>query len=210
MTQRNDSFPNRNATKEQRVFGNPLLYLAIALLVLGTTYSIVFLERIARGHSQSVSLIGKLGEKAYQQSALEWQAVAQGQVSDEVAEKLQKAQEESQAILEQVNTFEYRDKVTEVLIEKSNTDEVIARLGISLKTYQETVKQEFEFLAAGDLEAAETLDETQVDPAFETFIETVNEAEVVQTKVANRYSRFTVLMEAIVVILMACLAIWLL
>ncbi len=188
--------------------GNSVFYLIITI-VLGTTYAIVALEKAASSHSQSIPLIGKLSEKAYQQSALEWQAIAEG-LSEEIEEEFREAQEESKEIFEEINTLEHQDDFFEGWLERSGDDHAADELTSAFETYQSAVNEEFELLAAGDIEAAETLDETEVDPAFESFIEAVNEAIAVQTASSKNFRRITIGAEAFVIALMATLVGWLL
>ncbi len=206
MTQHPPIFPKQN---KGLPVGNIILYFFITLIVVATTSAIVFLERAASSHTQTVPLIGKLAEKAYQQSALEWQAVAQGS-TEEVEAEFQEAQEEAQLTLEQMDVIEHQDDFFEGWLETSGDDHAIEELASTFETYQTAMTKEFGLLAAGDIEAAEEVDEEQVDPAFESFIEAVTEAVSKQTASAKNFRRFTVGAEALVVVLMAALATWLL
>jgi cell division protein FtsL len=205
----NQNLPTSSKQSKGLTIGNSVLYILITLIVLVTTYAVVFLEKAASSHTQTVPLIGKLSEKAYQQSALEWQAIAEG-LSAEIAEEFQETQEESRVIFEQINAFEHQDDVFEGWLERSGDDAAAKELTSAFEVYQTAVTKEFELLAAGDIEAAEEVDEEQVDPAFESFTEAVTEAVSSQTASAKNFRRFTLIVEAVVVLLMAVLAAWLL
>ena len=201
---------NPFTSKQNKWFssGNSVFYLIITI-ILGTIYAIVALEKSASSHIQTVPLISKLSEKAYQQSALEWEAIAEG-LSEEIKEEFKEVHQESKVIFEQINALEGQDDFFEGWLERSGDDHSVNELASAFEIYQTAVNEEFELLAAGNIEAAETLDETEVDPAFERLIKAVNEAVAVQTASSKNFRRITIGTEAFVIALMAILVGWLL
>lgn len=70
--------------------------------------------------------------------------------------------------------------------------------------------KEFRFLAQGDFEAAEEVDETEVDPAFEQLREVIENTSLINERDAAKMSRTATVTEWLVVTLVVLLAGWLL
>lgn len=76
------------------------------LIALGTAYVIAELRRRADEANRAMLMLKDLDRQAYQLSSLEWQAVAERQVSDEVDEKVREVYAESSESLEELDRLE--------------------------------------------------------------------------------------------------------
>lgn len=100
-------------------------------------------------------VLADVATEANRQSALEWQAVVEGGLSEEVSRELG-------ALRRRI------DREVQVLIRADSDDRGSVRaLTDRLSSYQAAVDEQFRLLEAGRLEAAELIDEERVDPAFE-------------------------------------------
>ena len=149
--------------------------------------------------------------QAYHQSALEWQAVAEGKVSPEIADERQGVVDALRADLITLNQLEEQGSLLDKLFGTTEAHrghlEETAR---ALDSYQAAVDKEFGFFAQGNLEAAEEIDETEVDPAFEHLNQALETASLANERDAARMSRVAAMAEWLVVMFVVLLVGWLL
>jgi diguanylate cyclase len=155
------------------------LLLLIAVLVAATTgYGISLVNDYAAKRGELNVLLSEIKTSANHQSALEWQAVAEGRLSPELTRKRQRVD----ATMEDLRTE---------LLTTDGESPVARAVENACVIYQAAVDEEFELLAQGDVAEAEEVDEQRVDPAFERLDEALDAAsrryDIVASK-ANRWA----------------------
>jgi diguanylate cyclase (GGDEF)-like protein len=138
--------------------------LVFSLSVAGCTgYVLIRLHDFAAHRSSVNTLVTKLRAGAYHQSALEWQAVAEGRLSPPVS----LGQHEIQGTM---------DDLVSTLWVADPKSSVSKTLSDAYRSYDSAISREFLLLGYGQRSQAEEVDEQQVDPAFERLNETLEAA----------------------------------
>ncbi len=104
----------------------------------------------------------RLLQQSYALNAYEWQAIAHEHISEEIREKV---------------SLNHRDlRLTlESLLELDITEEDVHNLTANYSYYIQAVEDEFSLLDDGQVEAAQTLNQTLVDPAFEQLQQVIQD-----------------------------------
>jgi signal transduction histidine kinase len=110
---------------------------------------------------QAQTELARLAHEAQRLNALEWQALHEGTVSDELIATVGSARMAMNRHFEKVPVLAPRLSETEVLQHH-------------FKAYSAAVDEEFALLRDGRIDAAEALDEERVDPAFEELREVLD------------------------------------
>ncbi len=139
-----------------------LVFASALLVALVAAYLIAQLRNQADEGQQALLLFEDLEGKANRISALEWQAIAEQQLSSEVAEEAQEARDEMAGSLDELGRMEVGS-------------EALPTVEQAFYAYEEAVDEEFRLLASGQFEEAEAVDEERVDPSFEELREALEE-----------------------------------
>jgi len=133
------------------------LVLVAALLVAGAAgYGIVRVHDYAAEHGELKAMLSRIEIVAHQQSALEWQAIAEGGLSPELAQQWREVDEV-------VDSLPLR------LARRDDSPEIGA-VRDAFAAYDAAVDQQYDQLASRSLAEAEALDERRVDPAFDQLL----------------------------------------
>ena len=143
-----------------------LRLVAVGVLVAVTLAAALAIGAVRYGQQQdgTVAHAKSLRADMYALSLLEWRARAEGGVSDEVAALMRDRRADFVAQLRDLDDNDHED-ISVHSVEQAARD--------YLEAYDKLVA----LLMAGDLEAAEVVDERQVDPAFEELEEAATAAE---------------------------------
>jgi diguanylate cyclase (GGDEF)-like protein/PAS domain S-box-containing protein len=188
-------------------FQGLFMFVGIIVVALITVYSASLVETYADERRQIVLLLERLQGLAYQQSSLEWQAVAEQNVSDAMIEERDIAVAEMAKTLGELEELDQHSLLLGSSMGLRST--YLADIGETYKMYQDAVNQEFEFLAAKEFEEAEEVDETLVDPAFETLSETLAAASQSYTALAERASGLAESAQVASLVIVVMMAAWL-
>jgi signal transduction histidine kinase len=126
---------------------------ALLVLVLATA-GILYLRGEQRSAQASRLEIQRLGASLHQHSALEWHAIADGKLSEEVS------------VQAKVIDGQIRRSLAQLLDAGVPRDP--AALSRNVDAYLDVVAREFTLVERRDIEAARELDATEVDPTFES------------------------------------------
>jgi diguanylate cyclase (GGDEF)-like protein len=128
--------------------------LLIALGVAATTgYGIMRVYDYASERGKLTALLSRIETGSRHQSALEWQAVAEGRLAPELARERQQVDATMNDLLTQLRAADSKS---------ASARAVSDAFGV----YQAAVNDEFRLLAEGEGAEAEEVDEQRVDPAF--------------------------------------------
>lgn len=188
-----------------------MVLTAILVVILGTVYFAVALQRSATARGLIVTGNTRLETQTFRQNALEWRAVAEGEVSAEVLSERQDAVAMMRADLLIIDRLSKKAVFLGGFFDRNRSfGDEHERVAEAFESYQQAVDNEFEFLVAGDLASAEEVDETEVDPAFEHLSGVIETTNATFSRDAERMAQIAVAWEwlAIVVVLLSIL--WLL
>jgi hypothetical protein len=149
------------------------LLLLIALPVAGATgYGITRVYDYAAVRGALAGLLSEVEGGAHRQSALEWQATAEGRLSSELAREHRQVDDSMHDLLD--------------LLLAEDPDSMAARtVADAFAVYSAAVDGQFELLRAGRVAEAEEVDEQQVDPAFDGLAEALTAAAAYYAAVAQ-------------------------
>jgi len=149
-----------------------LLGGAIAIVVLASTAinSLSHRSDVAR---QIQVAVAQLEHKAQALSAMEWEALHKGKLSNQLAEKVAIARREMEEQLVSFNAWN---------LQSAQIDEVKKNYNI----YRLHVDQEFQLLAEGKIADAEAWDDNNVDPAFEELSASLRKADMIFSNLASQ------------------------
>ena len=153
-----------------------LVFASALLVALGAAYLIAQMRNQADEGQQALLLFESLEGRANRISALEWQDIAEQQLSFEVAEQAQEARDEMRGSLDELSQTEVGS-------------EALPQIEQPYYTYEEAVEEEFRLLASGRFEEAEAVDEERVDPSFEELREALHEGSSIYSADALRARR---------------------
>lgn len=153
-----------------------LVFASALLVALVATYLIAQLRNHADEGQQALLFFESLEGRANRISALEWQAVAEQQLSSEIAEEAQEARDEMRGSLDELSQIEVGS-------------EALSQVEQAFYAYEEAVDEEFRLLASGRFEEAEVVDEELVDPGYEELREALQESSSVYSADALRARR---------------------
>lgn len=129
--------------------------LFVALLVVLTTASLIIpINRQAERSNQTQILFLYIREQLIQLSALEWQAIAQKELSSEVLTKVKSARTQIEEMSNKLEALEPQHSKLQKFLQFQNE-------------YNIAVDKEFKLLATGQISQAIIIDEEAVDPAYE-------------------------------------------
>ncbi len=129
------------------------LLLAIAI-ALSTASLIITINRRAEKSNQAQILLIYVREQLVQLTALEWQAIAEKELSSELIEKVQSARSQLEEFSHKLATIEPQKSKLQKFFQLHNQ-------------YNIAVDREFKLLAAGQISQAIMVDEEYVDPTYE-------------------------------------------
>ncbi|MDP9438343.1 MAG: GGDEF domain-containing protein, partial [Actinomycetota bacterium] len=139
------------------------LVSAAVLVALGAAFLIAELRGRADEAGRAVLAFKELDKQAHRLSALEWQAIAERALSDEVDEEAREAYAESSEALEELERMDAQSPE-------------LPRVRRAYEDFYEATEEEFRLLAAGQVERALVVDEERVDPLFEVLGEELEES----------------------------------
>ena len=155
MTPANEGTAGRPLRSERRV-PTWVPVLAALLVALGAAYVIAELRGRADEANRTVLAFRDLDKQAHRLSALEWQAIAERGLSEEVDGEAREAYRESSEALEGLGRLESRSPE-------------FSHIRRAYEDFRGATEEEFRLLAAGDVEAALAVDEERVDSSFDLF-----------------------------------------
>ncbi len=138
----------------------PLIALAVLVIVTGSV-GLVVLERSADELRHTDLEMADLASTAHRLDALEWRAVAQGGVGDDVRRDLAENRTRAETLLDALSVRHQRDAST------------VTRC---YAAYRDAVDREFAAIRNGRSEEAAELDESIVDPAYDRLVARIAEA----------------------------------
>jgi diguanylate cyclase len=128
--------------------------LLLGLAIAGATgYGITRIHGEAAERRKLQALLGQLETAAWQQSALEWQAVAEQRLSPAIDQERREVDAAAQRLVEQLLVLDSASSHAEAVRDRFNS-------------YDAAVDEEFALLTKGRVTEAEEVDEQRVDPAF--------------------------------------------
>jgi diguanylate cyclase (GGDEF)-like protein len=133
------------------------LIFGVAVIAVLAWLPIIGLRQYVNDRQKVLESFNTIVQQAHHQNALEWQSIAEQQVSDEIRQDVL----ESRALMK---------RLTQELLQSPVTWQELENPFQVLQSYQNAVDHEFVLLEAGQLEAAKEWDEAQVDPDFEKLI----------------------------------------
>ncbi|MEK7247450.1 MAG: hypothetical protein AAB092_03155, partial [Chloroflexota bacterium] len=133
-----------------------LVVIALAVTAASIAGVLMLQARLNRSWEEA-HLLQEASVAIHGLSALEWQAVAEGEIDESLAGEI----DSTLAGIERI--------VTEVSAGGGEED-VLAAYAV----YRDALAKKFEALRAGDIETARAIDDGQVDPAFEALHEIVD------------------------------------
>jgi diguanylate cyclase (GGDEF)-like protein len=140
--------------------------ILVALLTAAAAGSgILGLNDYADERSEAQLRLRDIEAEAHQQSALEWEAVAERGLTSEIADDLRTVQDQMAASMT-------------ALARLDGGSQQVREVRAAMDVYQAAVADEFDLLAHGELAVAEEVDEQRVDPAFDRLTETLEETSV--------------------------------
>jgi diguanylate cyclase (GGDEF)-like protein len=153
------------------------LLLLVALPVAGATgYGITRVYDYAAERGALARLLSEIQGAAHEQSALEWQATAEGRLSAELAREHRQVDDSMHNLLGQLLA--------------ADPDSVAARtVADAFEVYSGAIGDQFELLAAGQVAEAEEVDEQRVDPAFDRLANALAAAASYYGAVAHEANR---------------------
>jgi len=149
----------------KRPFRIFLVFIIIIILAIAAVFVNAALRRSLNDSEQTANSVLRLQGLAYRLSALEWQSISMGQMSSEVVESVQTTRDEMKSILGELERLD-------------PNSENLSKVRQAFTTYDSAMVEEFKLITAGDLEQAHSLDEEQVDPAFNVLAEELTSAGV--------------------------------
>ena len=132
---------------------------ALVVLLLGVAIAGACGYGIARIHGDAAerrklqALLSQLETAAWQQSALEWQAVAEQRLSPAIDQERREVDAAAQRLVEQLMVLDSVSSHAQAVRDRFNS-------------YDAAVDEEFALLTKGRVAEAEEVDEQRVDPAF--------------------------------------------
>jgi diguanylate cyclase (GGDEF)-like protein/PAS domain S-box-containing protein len=195
------------SVEEGKRFQGMFTLLGVILTALLIVYSAWRVETYADDRRQSVLLLEHLEGLANEQSALEWQAVAEQNVTPEITEEREVAVREMAEALEKLEQLEQRTLPLSATLGFSSS--YLVEIKNLYQTYQSAVDEEFHALAEGEFEEAEDIDEARVDPAFEALTETIDTVMQSYSALAERASTLAELAQFGSLFLLVGMAAWL-
>lgn len=144
---------------------NRLMLLAVVAVVLLAACSIISLVGDADAARQGQAALARLEHKAHEFSALEWEVIYRGKLTEELAAK------EELTRSEMAEQFQWLSRLDFYLPQFERTKKFYS-------DYLKLAHQEFSLLGEGKVQAAKDWDQAEVDPAFERFSDALREADV--------------------------------
>jgi diguanylate cyclase (GGDEF)-like protein len=130
-----------------------VVLLAAVLVAVGAGYAITGVHDSAADRAELQALLGQLETVTFQQSALEWQAIARQGLTPELSKESRELDAAAQRLTRQLTTMD------------PSGDE-IRTVHRAFEAYDGAVEEEFSLLARGRVAEAEEVDEGRVDPSF--------------------------------------------
>ena len=159
-----------------RRFTQVLIFGLILLVALSAAAIINLLNNYVENARRAELHLYQIRQSAYQQSALEWQAIAEEGLSDELAHDFAALQLKFTAIFNQLALL-------------SETDAAITPVLRAYEHYQAAITQEFHLLALGQIDQAKSIDEELVDPSFKLLHDAIEKSIVIYSHEARAVSQ---------------------
>ena len=160
MTPKSQHFPNR--ALPSAIAGRALLVAAFAV-ALTTATAIVALRRVANESRQGELLLARLDGQSNWLEALEWQAIAKGNLEPELLEEVDKSRQQIEQMLAELTRLDLDPSWLRQVLE-------------NYREYSAAVDEEFHLIEVEDLDGARALDEERVDPASDLLHKAIAEA----------------------------------
>ncbi|KAF0111768.1 MAG: PAS/PAC and GAF sensor-containing diguanylate cyclase [Chloroflexi bacterium] len=139
-----------------------LVLMLVFFIALAAICANAALRRIVKESDRAEHLLLLLNVHAYHLSALEWQSIGEGHITTELVENLENARNDMEQLLREL---EQLDPDREGLLSVRR----------AYSTYVSAISEEIKLVSEGDFDQAWVFDEEQVDPAFESFIQILDE-----------------------------------
>lgn len=140
------------------------IVIAVAsALALLTVAAVLQLNKLADKNREVVATLAGVESRAQQINALEWQAIAEKEITSDAIRKLVEVRLQLLATVRELQE-DFRDTV------------VLDRFYALYRKYVAALDEEIAALQAGDFALAQAVDEEQVDPGFEALLEVIGEA----------------------------------
>jgi two-component system, sensor histidine kinase and response regulator len=147
------------------MFQLPAWLIPVTAIVIATAaaFTIETLNDRVGERSEAQILLSRVQGGAAEQAIFEWKAISEEDITSEVTEGIAEQRRELREVLDELEQL-------------NPGDENVAEVSEALSLYEAAMDEEFRLIEAGQLEQAETVDEEQVDPGFETLHETIGAA----------------------------------
>ncbi|MEW5828206.1 MAG: diguanylate cyclase [Chloroflexota bacterium] len=140
---------------KHRIFRLLIAFSTIIILVVTVAVNALLRRSVEVSERAEIALL-RLQSLASRLSALEWRAIGEQELSSEVAD-------------DALHTREEMDQIIQSLAEIDPGAEHLQAVQQAFLAYTTAVDEEFDLLAAGNIEQARRVDEERVDPAFDEF-----------------------------------------
>jgi PAS domain S-box-containing protein len=165
--------PAAASRESRRYWVGRLSIIAVVAVALGSMFAIAILREQVGEYNRVQTLLLSLDRTAHEMNSLEWQAIAKKKLDAELSENLEKTRAELATVIGNLALH-------------GLDPQSLKKVTTCYSGYQQAVDAEFELIAAGRFDEAETLDEKRVDPAFNALRESVSAADAVYGGAARR------------------------
>ena len=135
----------------------------VLIILLGTAVTFTALRYRVDESRRIETLLVRLQAHANQLGALEWQAIAEQELTREISERAVTTRAQMEAVLNQLLQFAPDRERFQGIAERYNL-------------YTAAIDKEFHFLASGEIEKARAIDEKSVDPTFVQLKQALSDA----------------------------------
>ena len=162
-----------SARINNRRFPKPLFLILLFFITLTAIVANTLLRNGIEEIEHSVDLLLRIQGFANHLSALEWQAIGEGQMTSEIDEAVHNVQaemEQAMGDLEQINS----------------NSELLISVQQSYLVYASNISEEFRLITEGNFVQARLVDEERVDPSFNVLTQALTSANATYSDKANQ------------------------
>lgn len=168
---------------------NGLVLVSALLIALGTVGGIISLRRYADDQRVAETRMAVIEARAFQLSALEWQAIAEERVNRALTRQLQEGQEviaEEMRALRARSSLAFIERLSELNqpAHESSLSETLASVAVAADDFTGAINQMIQLIAQNQLDEARRVDALRVDPAFDRLAAALRVARAVHRDTA--------------------------
>ena len=152
--------------ERRRYWVELLSIIAVVFVTLCSAFAIATLRKQAVEYNRVEILLLSLDRSVHELSSIEWQAIASKKLNSEISENLEKTHTALDTVIGEFALY-------------SLYSQPLKQVSTCYSVYKQAVDEEFKLIAAGRIDEAESLDDKQVDPAFDALKESISAANAV-------------------------------